>query len=725
MRKLTLCAAFSAFVLLGQFKTQEIAKELGVVYAVRTADVNGDGKLDIVAITGSKVLWYENPAWTPHLISENAAPKDHVSIAAHDINGDGRLDFALAAEWQPRERAAKGSLHWLEQLPNNQWKLHDVAKIPGAHRIRWGDVDGDGSRELIVLPLEGQAHVFYLPGWRDEVAADNLELAHNFFLEEMAGAAGQEIVMASKKGVETLARQADGSWTRTLTGEGQPGEVVVGRVNRYRVAATIEAFHGDHLVIYEEPGAKLNPQGPPPPADYRSPLGTLWPRAHVDRAVYGGHALGFADFDGDGSDELAFGWRGKDTGVGLMKRNAQGQWERATTLDGPEMAAEDLTIADLDGDGKPEVIACGRSTQNVRIYWNRMASPWQRHEIYRGENSLTAIGIKLNGLSKGKAIIFSARDRNYLAVPGKKPVEIYKGAAIIHSAVIDVDGDGDEDFIGAQYAPGYVYWLEQPAQPETQPWRFHLIEDFTKGGINGVHGLYAYDIDKDGKLDLIANSGQPMGSLGNSLVWLKAVAKGARWERHVFAPKDAPGLSHYHGAGDLNGDGRPDIASGAKIGRDGNWFAWWEQPADPKAKWTKHVIAANEPGATNPLVADFDGDGKNDILASRGHGVGLVLYRGPDFKREEIDNTLVGPHSLAIADIDGDGDIDAVTCAKDSMIVAWFENDGKGRFTKRHVHENQAAYDIRLDDLDGDGDLDILVAGQESRNVVWFENKRR
>jgi len=103
----------------------------------------------------------------------------------------------------------------------------------------------------------------------------------------------------------------------------------------------------------------------------------------------------------------------------------------------------------------------------------------------------------------------------------------------------------------------------------------------------------------------------------------------------------------------------------------------------------------------------------------------LVLYRGPDFKREEIDNTLVGPHSLAIADIDGDGDIDAVTCAKDSMIVAWFENDGKGRFTKRHVHENQAAYDIRLDDLDGDGDLDILVAGQESRNVVWFENKRR
>jgi hypothetical protein len=317
----------------GQFRKEEIGKDLGVVYAVRTADVNGDRKPDIVVITGSKAIWYENPTWVARTITENVAPKDHVSIAAHDIDGDGDLDFALAAEWQPRERATKGSLHWIEQLPNFQWRVHNVAKIPGAHRIRWADVDGDGKRELVVLPLEGKAWVYYLPGWRPEVAADGLELAHNFFLEEMADEAGVEILMASKNGVETLARQQNGTWTRTLTGEGQPGEVVVGRVNRYRVAATIEAFHGDNLVIYEEPRPRLNPQGASPAAGYRSALGTVWPRAYVDRQVYGGHALGFADFDGDGSDELAFGWRGKETGVGLMKRNAKGVWERTARLD--------------------------------------------------------------------------------------------------------------------------------------------------------------------------------------------------------------------------------------------------------------------------------------------------------------------------------------------------------------------------------------------------------
>jgi hypothetical protein len=69
--------------------------------------------------------------------------------------------------------------------------------------------------------------------------------------------------------------------------------------------------------------------------------------------------------------------------------------------------------------------------------------------------------------------------------------------------------------------------------------------------------------------------------------------------------------------------------------------------------------------------------------------------------------------------------VDAVTCAKDSMVCAWFENDGKGKFSTRVIHQDQAAYDIRLVDMDGDGDLDVLVAGQNSNNVVWYENRLR
>jgi len=698
--------------LMAQFRMQEIGTGLGVVYAVRLADVNGDGKQDVVAITGGKVIWYENPTWDAHVISEKIAPMDHVSIAGHDINGDGLLDFALAAEWQPRDRAVKGSMHWLEQLPGGQWKLHDIAKVPGAHRIRWGDVTGDGKKDLVVMPLEGKALVYQLPDWKVEVAAENLELAHNLFLEDMNDDGVLDIVMASKRGVETLSREKDGSWKRLMTGEGQPGEIVVGRVNRYRVAATIEAFHGDTLTIYEEPTPKLTPQGPPPPQKWHSELGTIWPKALRDTTVYGGHALGWADFDGDGSDELAFGFRGKETGLGILKRNPEGKWERIARVDEAGMSPEDLVIGDLNGDGKPELIACGRATQNIRIYWNEWKPKWVRHEVTSGEAALTAVGIRLNG--GGRGIITNVKDQTVLF--GKGQV-LHEGVSIIHSAVMDVDGDGDEDFVGGRYSPGLVFWLEQPTKPLEQAWKYHLIDDV----IDGIHGLYVFDINKDGKADLIANSAQPKGKFAKSIVWFEA----PKMARHVFAAGDAPGLSHYHGAGDLNGDGRPDITSAAKVGKDGEWFAWWEQPKNGKEPWTKHMLATGEDGATNPLVADVNGDGKMDVIASRGHGVGLVWFEGPGFGKHEIDATVFGPHSLAVGDIDGDGDVDAVTCAKDSMVVAWFENDGKGNFKKHLIHEDQAAYDIRLVDLDGDGDLDVLVAGQNSKNVVWWENRLR
>ncbi|MEO7649038.1 MAG: VCBS repeat-containing protein, partial [Bryobacteraceae bacterium] len=138
-----------------------------------------------------------------------------------------------------------------------------------------------------------------------------------------------------------------------------------------------------------------------------------------------------------------------------------------------------------------------------------------------------------------------------------------------------------------------------------------------------------------------------------------------------------------------------------------------------------HLIAENQEGATNIAMADVNRDGKMDFIASRGHGMGVVWSEAPKWTPHEIDPSLGGPHSLAIGDIDGDGFVDAVTCAKDSFIAAWFQNDGKGNFTTHPIYLDQAAYDIRLVDMDGDGDLDVLIAGQASQNVVWYENRLR
>ncbi|HZO52239.1 MAG TPA: VCBS repeat-containing protein, partial [Bryobacteraceae bacterium] len=240
-------------------------------------------------------------------------------------------------------------------------------------------------------------------------------------------------------------------------------------------------------------------------------------------------------------------------------------------------------------------------------------------------------------------------------------------------------------------------------------------------------------------VDIIANSGQPTGAFPNSIAWFrltrgvpgngKSPAKPPFWQRNVFAQGDAPGLSHYMSCGDVNKDGLPDIAAGAKVANGGNWFAWWEQPKPVKGasglRWIRHDIATGQEGATNIHISDLNKDGNPDFFATRGHGKGAVWYEAPNWTPHEIDPGIVGPHSLVLGDIDGDGDIDAATCAKDSGVAALYLNNGAGRFERRYLHEDQSAYDIRMIDMDGDSDLDLLIAGQEQQNVVWLENPRK
>lgn len=299
------------------------------------------------------------------------------------------------------------------------------------------------------------------------------------------------------------------------------------------------------------------------------------------------------------------------------------------------------------------------------------------------------------------------------------------GQACIHSCLLDVDRDGDLDFCGSNQT---VFWLECPdAKDALSQWKYRTIDD----EILGTHCLITGDVDQDGFDDLIANSfqGPDRTSLPNSLVWLKApknVAVGAPWKRFIFADGNAPGGSHYFGFGDINGDGRPDISCAAK-GTDGfvggQWFAWWQQPADLESAWQRHDLATDQEGATNIHPVEVNGDGVQDLIATRGHGQGVLWFRGPEFQQIEIDTVIVRPHSLVTDDLDGDGDTDIAVCGSlETGTAAWYQNDGKGNFTKHVIDTDQSCYDLRAVDMDADGDLDLLSAGHFSKNIVWYEN---
>jgi len=353
-----------------RFRAEQIATDFGVGYAVVTADVNADKRLDVLAINATDLVWFEAPGWQKQVILAGATVRDNVTLAAHDIDGDGRLDVALGAGWTG---ANTGTLQWVRQnAPGTSpaWEMFPIAAESTLHRIRWADVDGDRRLELVVAPLHGRGTkgpdfegpgarllVFKPPAnprtdpWPMELVNDVNHILHNFQVMNVDADPQDEIVTASREGMFVQKRGAGGDWSRTLIGEGSPGEVKLGRVGGRRMLAAIEPWHGSAVVIYREEKG-------------------VWARTVIETALTGGHALGWADFDGDGSDELAVGWRDQKPGVAIYVVDREGALRSKVMIDEGGMATEDLTVADLNGDKQPDIVASGRATRNVKIYWN-------------------------------------------------------------------------------------------------------------------------------------------------------------------------------------------------------------------------------------------------------------------------------------------------------------------------------------------------------------------
>ena len=94
-----------------------------------------------------------------------------------------------------------------------------------------------------------------------------------------------------------------------------------------------------------------------------------WVRTVIDDAITGGHAVAWADFDGDGDDELVAGWRDGAYGLARYRIGGDGSLRSRQLID-RGVAVEDLVVADINSDGRPDIVACGRATGNIRLFIN-------------------------------------------------------------------------------------------------------------------------------------------------------------------------------------------------------------------------------------------------------------------------------------------------------------------------------------------------------------------
>ena len=101
-----------------KFQMQTIDDKVGIGYGIQLADMNADGKTDILLVDKDKVAWYENPHWQKHIVVNHLTKRDHACLTARDLDGDGRAELAMGGEWNPRRYASEwcGFLSFSQQI---------------------------------------------------------------------------------------------------------------------------------------------------------------------------------------------------------------------------------------------------------------------------------------------------------------------------------------------------------------------------------------------------------------------------------------------------------------------------------------------------------------------------------------------------------------------------------------------------------------------------------
>jgi FG-GAP-like repeat len=376
-----------------QFSTHLITDKLRGGYSVDIADVNHDGKLDIIPVSAgdAELAWYQNPGWDRHVMLNDKRAMLWASAA--DIDGDGIPEFALLSDFGQDPKKSKGSV-WLVKSqgdPKEMWKSYLVDAVPTAHRVAWADLEGNGKKEIVMAPFVG------LKGWEDPKYQDNVPLLYWRVPAKLDDQWKREIVDDKLYGVvhhlhaikwnpgkrdDLVVAGFDGIMLYTPSGHGDKlkfdrkqlakgdeprdvpgaGGMTKGSNDVYqlyikgkRFLAAQEPWHGDEIVVYTNKAGK-------------------WERNVIFKGLIQGHEMAVGDLNGDGRDDIVavdVTNRGKPTPASVhvfySEDDAGTHW-RHELLDQDMMAGSGVVVADINGDGRPDIVAISGS--QVKYYEN-------------------------------------------------------------------------------------------------------------------------------------------------------------------------------------------------------------------------------------------------------------------------------------------------------------------------------------------------------------------
>lgn len=372
-----------------------------------------------------------------------------------------------------------------------------------------------------------------------------------------------------------------------------------------------------------------------------------------------------------------------------------------------------------------------------------IAAIWLTSGPLHASSALAASGNVQPAMVNGQLSTLATQSNT--ATPFSNQIVVADNAMGAHSvASADFDRDGRIDILAASREDGRIVWHRNVGNLNFRP-----IELAMAGG---AYMAIPVDLDRDGFTDvLVAAVGALAPSAattdesateqtvdpasgGGALFWLRnnlgtKVLQFTRFDIDVGL--DYPVAVH---AIDIDNDGDIDVLATT---RDGNQVLLYENnSAAGIPTFTRRVIDGELSGAVFVTTGDIDGDGKIDILAAGENNNQIAWYRNngdrpATFERRFIRNGPVPDprldyaKTIAVGDIDGDGDLDIVFGSENENLVGWYENQGRGASFVEHVLTTSADHvkQVKLADIDRDGDLDILVASSDDNTVALFENR--